>query len=347
LGRDSAVFTNATSNYLSSEISIGSLVTGSFYTGGGEFTLGPSGSGSDGILGILIDDGRRVQFYSNFFRCQVRGIQLCHDDVFFAGSNVNSVARDYLVYFMPIVISRTARHLAVRVLSDDVSDLIPFNPVHHASRALWDGFLAEIKSSSAPGSAHFVHSLLPHQPYEFNRNGDRVHDGLGEANFKDFDRMSVAYEQQVMFVDTLLGEFINKLKTEGLYDHSLIIVTGDHGPRSLALGEAYNGFDKEADFPIDLSGLIPRVPLIIHGPNIEPQVSSVDFQHIDFMPTVLDLLQQPPRPGSPGTSAFAPDRPVREKVFFGIPSKGKPGESVPSVYDESKDTWKKTLISPE
>ena len=34
---------------------------------------------------------------------------------------------------------------------------------------------------------------------------------------------------QVRYVDTLLGRLLDRLKAQGLYDRSLVVVTGDHG----------------------------------------------------------------------------------------------------------------------
>lgn len=347
LGRDGAVFTNATSNYLNSEDSFGSFMTGTFFSDDGRFQRGPSGAGSAGILGTVMDSGYSVKFYSSVFRCEDRGFHACRDKVSIAGKNVHIAARDFVAWFLPKSMTRTVRNLIVSVSPGDASLGILFNPIHQHDRSMWSEFVASVGESNSPGKVYFVHSLLPHKPYEFDRYGNRGGTVPSEVGFDDFEQMSAAYQQQVMFVDTLLGEFISRLKSEGLYDRSLVIVTGDHGPRSLGLGKAYSGFDTSREFPEKLSGIIPKVSLIIYGPQIAAQVSGVDYQHIDLMPTVLDVLDLPARPWLPGVSAFAPERPVREKVFYGIPNKGQRGEKVLYHRDVESSQWKGVRVGKD
>ena len=44
-------------------------------------------------------------------------------------------------------------------------------------------------------------------------------------------------------------------------------------------------------------------------------VSEVEYQHIDFGPTLAGLLGLPPPAGSEGVSAFSEERPDRDKTF--------------------------------
>lgn len=339
LGLDSAVFTDATSNYLSSHNSFRSLMTGTRFLDD-DVRPGPLWAGSSGILGTLRDTGYRVEFFSNHFRCEELYF-LCHDRGTAAAKNVNVVARDFAVWFMPRNISRFTRDIIVRGAPQAVTLRIPFDPIHLNSRGLWNDMLATISASDSPGKAYFIHSLLPHQPYEFDREGDRGGTISPEIGFDDFEQMANAYEQQVMFVDNLMGELLFKLTAEGLYDRSTIIVTGDHGPRSLGLGKQYSGFERSADYPDDLNDMVPRVPLIIHGPDIAPRVSHAEYQHIDLLPTVLDILDLPLRPDLRGVSAFSEGRPDREKVFHGVPKNRIPGEIVTYVYNPDTSRWHK------
>jgi len=107
-----------------------------------------------------------------------------------------------------------------------------------------------------------------------------------------------------MYVDRLVGELISKLKREGIYEEAVIIITGDHGPRN---------FTPTPERPPGRS--ITRVPLVIHAPGLDSQQSDVDYQHIDFGPTLTDILGLPPPDGAEGVSALSKERPEREKVF--------------------------------
>lgn len=339
LANDSAVFTNATANYLSSSISIGSMMTGEFFSIDGGFHPGPSAVNSEGILATLRDSGRLVEFYSNHFECQGDGFFACLDGIPESGPNVHRVARDFAVWFFPRNVTRFGRDLTVRALPSELTLRIPFDPVHDNSKTMWDRFVSRISASQSLNKAYFVHSLLPHQPYEFGPDGTKIREVSAAIGFGDFDATARAYTDQVMYVDKLLGEFIARLKSEGLFDRSLIIVTGDHGPRSLGLGQQYSGFEKSDDYPDDLNPIILEVPLFIRGPEISPQVSTVDYQHIDLLPTVLEILDLPARQHLPGVSAFSAQRPTREKVFYGIPTNGDPAEKVTYKYDPETELW--------
>ena len=342
LANDSAVFTDATANYIESEVSIGSMMTGEFFSKDGGYHPGPSAANSEGILATLRDSERVVEFYSNHFECQEEGFFACLDGIPESGPNVLRVARDFAVWFFPISVTRFGRDLAVQALPSEFTLRIPFYPIHLNSKTMWDRFVSRISASQSLNKVYFVHSLLPHPPYEFGPDGTKVRGVSSTFGLGGFEVTARAYIDQVMFVDKLLGEFIAKLKSEGIYDRSVIIVTGDHGPRSLGLGQQYSGFEKFEDPPGDINPIVPKVPLFIHGPGISPQVSTVDYQHIDLLPTVLEILDLPARQRLPGVSAFSGQRPIREKVFYGIPTKGDSYEKVAYYYDPVANLWTKS-----
>jgi len=120
----------------------------------------------------------------------------------------------------------------------------------------------DIRTSAGPGELYFWHVLLPHSPYVFNPDGTKHAPGR---------TMEEDYRKQIQFTDLLLGRFVDTLKTEGLYDKSIIVVTADHG---LAWGRSL-------------------VPLIIHVPGRRPMISDQEVNHVDFVPTLLDILDIP------------------------------------------------------
>ena len=90
--------------------------------------------------------------------------------------------------------------------------------------------------------------------------------------------------------DGCFGEFIHYLKSAGLYDNSIIVLTSDHGE---SLGE--QGHKGHA---MDLKMEIIRVPLIIHLPRAQRSNYYVDPQRIaftiDVTPTLYYLLGHRP-----------------------------------------------------
>lgn len=173
----------------------------------------------------------------------------------------------------------------------------------------WRDFLAEVTPEQIPGSAYFVHLLLPHQPLvydatgSFNGSPHRVFTGDAENDARAYEN----YRAQTAFVDRLLGQFVARLKASGMYERSTIAITGDHGPRAptkLADGTELKG----------IAALTPRVPLILHAPGLTAGRTSMEYQHIDFTPTILDLLRVPAAAAYDGRSALQPG-PARAKVF--------------------------------
>ena len=98
------------------------------------------------------------------------------------------------------------------------------------------------------------------------------------------------YAGEFAYVDNCIGRVLDRLRALGVYDNTLVIITGDHGESLGEHGELTHGYF------IYQSTL--RVPLVIRAPGcgkglqVEGNVSLVDI-----VPTVLDLvgLKIPPR----------------------------------------------------
>jgi hypothetical protein len=144
---------------------------------------------------------------------------------------------------------------------------------------------------------YFAHMLLPHEPYVYLRSGQEFTRNPGITGIKpgghwttDEWLVTQNYRRhllQVEYVDTIVGQVIERLKTEGLYDSALIVVTSDHGV-SFRPGQPF----KE----LDVSNLpdIMSVPLLIKAPNQRKGViDDSNIQSVDVMPTLASLLNVP------------------------------------------------------
>ena len=113
------------------------------------------------------------------------------------------------------------------------------------------GRLDRLKAGGPPA---FVYSL-PQDVHiaTITREGATPVDGASYGAFY------APYASRVRRLDACFGEFIDDLKSRGLFDHSLIVVTADHGD-SLGeqgrMGHAYTIFPE-----------ILQVPLIVHLPS--------------------------------------------------------------------------------
>jgi hypothetical protein len=325
---ESAVFTNATSNYMDSHSSINTMLNGRLVSKEKEVEDGA-------LLRILVESGYSVEFHDNVFGCSQEYLY-CQVQGLWEAQSPNVAARNFAIWYLPSSIARPIKKLVQFVLSDDAILQLPIETIHRGDLDQWANFLDGLMVSQAEGRAYFVHSLLSHQPYEFDRNGVRVRTLLSPD--RDFEAMERDYEEQIMYLDRLLGDFIENLKQRELFERSFIVITADHGPRTLGLRHSKNAFDDPSQFPDRLNGIIPWIPLMIHGPDVEPQMNSAEYQHIDLLPTMLGLLEIPIPSYVEGISAFSLTRKERDKIFFAYPLKrGK----VTYQFSTSSEEWER------
>ncbi len=150
------------------------------------------------------------------------------------------------------------------------------------------------------GQSHFLflHLIDAHWPYappeEFRqRFGERPPDisdllkqilnDVPPSGQAQIDQAVNLYDGEIAYVDRELGRFFDKMRAEGLYDSSLIILTADHG-------EAFyeHGYWKHTQ---TLYEEMVRVPLIVKWPAESPtgRVASLVSQ-VDVFPTVLGAV---------------------------------------------------------
>lgn len=98
------------------------------------------------------------------------------------------------------------------------------------------------------------------------------------------DEVVALYRGEVAFVDEQLGRLWETLERLGLMDETLIILTSDHGE---SLGEHGIYFDHHGLYDVTI-----RVPLILRYPPALPRGLQIKglVQHVDLMPTMLELL---------------------------------------------------------
>ena len=89
------------------------------------------------------------------------------------------------------------------------------------------------------------------------------------------------------FLDAQVGRLVEALRREGALDDTILVVTGDHGVRSLA-------DDPRLDLRV-LNEPSFHVPLLIHYPRAieQPRVVETLTSHVDIAPTILQLAGVP------------------------------------------------------
>ena len=195
-----------------------------------------------------------------------------------------------------------------------------------------------------PHTLSFIHILLPHTPWQYLPTGQQYTPpagkevpGVNEGGVWTRDPVlpQQAFQRnllQVGYVDRLLGRVIRRLKAEGMYDRTLLILTADHG---ISFRPGTSRRAAQATAAADVLG----VPLFVKAPG--QSRGGIDDRHAtngDVLPTVADVLGVDLRWPSDGRSLLGPPRPTSEPVTVSVyPTRDK--VSLPfQDYLRSRDT---------
>ena len=143
-------------------------------------------------------------------------------------------------------------------------------------------FLSEtadfIKNQPKPSLSYAI-TLSSHVPFEITNETKNL--GI---NTDDYPDQVGGYLENINYVDRMLGKFFDKLKANGLYDDSLIVIYGDHVPVLPAFKAGTVSYD-----PDTVQG--KETPLIIKLPQETVGETYKDKStSLDITPTILDLL---------------------------------------------------------
>lgn len=91
------------------------------------------------------------------------------------------------------------------------------------------------------------------------------------------------YDTGIYYADMQLGRLFNKLKEQGIYEDTVIIISSDHGENLGELGSYCE--HGEADY------ITTHIPLIIKWPGCAQGALSKGFHYnVDLLPTLIDLI---------------------------------------------------------
>jgi arylsulfatase A-like enzyme len=168
---------------------------------------------------------------------------------------------------------------------------------------------------------------------EFGDDGPHGSDGK-DLNDRERDHVKALYDSNVSYQDDLLGQLVEKLKTWGIYDQTMIIITADHGDELWEDGRVGHG-GSERD-------TLLHVPLLVHYPPLFPAGRVLEgVESIDIVPTLADALGVPNDPEWQGMSLL----PVANGAAGGYP-----WMSFSSQYESAHagriGHWKLKLMGP-
>lgn len=145
----------------------------------------------------------------------------------------------------------------------------------------------QIKERGASPFYAFAITISGHHPFN-------LPDYKTEFQVGDFDGTTFGdYLQAAHYVDAAIGELVDRLKEEGLWDDTVLMLYGDHDnslydkkPYEQLLGKSLS--DEEMD------AIIRKVPFFIHFPSDEyAGVKDKAVGQLDTAPTILQMLGIP------------------------------------------------------
>jgi arylsulfatase A-like enzyme len=131
----------------------------------------------------------------------------------------------------------------------------------------------------------FVHTYQVHEPYAPPRGYADLFPDVKADDEHDAARAN--YEREARYTDDLLAGFLDTLEARDLAEHTIVVVTSDHGE---GFGEHFwsgHGFDLHDEALL--------VPLVLRAPGLIPSGTVVEEQVglVDLAPTLLTLLGLP------------------------------------------------------
>src|SRR5438874_5937218 len=137
-----------------------------------------------------------------------------------------------------------------------------------ASEAIAEQWLA---SAGTTRAFLFLHLYEPHKPY------------APPERFAEY----APYDGEIAYADEIVGRLIKYLKSHQLYDRSTIVLLSDHGEGLGDHGEQEHGL-----FVYDEAIHVPLIIKQESNAGAGRRVSDL-VQHVDLVPTILDLVKAP------------------------------------------------------
>jgi len=176
-------------------------------------------------------------------------------------------------------------------------------------------WMREIRGRPQP-AFYFKHVLLPHHPWLYLPEGRRFLPAganlAGADGFHDPGLTNHNHERlmlQLGYVDHQLGRLVRRMKREGIFDRSLMVLTADHGA-SFDVGVR----NRRRVNSTNIEEVAP-VPFFVKAPRQRRgAVNRAQVRTMDLVPTMLDVLDLDPPWDVEGVSGFSPRAARRDTV---------------------------------
>ena len=112
----------------------------------------------------------------------------------------------------------------------------------------------------------------------------------------DLERLRAIYDSEISYTDNQIGRLVAQLKTWGIWDQTMLLITADHGEELFEEQRCGHGGS--------LRETLLRVPLLIHDPTRFPGGTIVEegAECVDLMPTILAAVGAGPVAAAQGAA---------------------------------------------
>ncbi|MGD8861553.1 MAG: sulfatase [Myxococcales bacterium] len=221
-----------------------------------------------------------------------------------------------------------------------------FDEVAGRGDRLADRFIAQLSEPDPRPFFTYLHFMDVHEPYGWNGFTRQVastpfdspytdpgrvdtpwlrrRQAAGLLTGHDRARVRALYDAQVRFFDSQLARILVALEQRGELQHTLVVVTADHG-EELWDHDTFGHGHSVRETPI-------RVPLLVMGPGLEAGRVHTPVSLVDVAPTILELAAGLDTSGMSGKSLVGP----RDHRMLHLTSSLNGHDKVGVVWDRRK-----------
>jgi phosphoglycerol transferase MdoB-like AlkP superfamily enzyme len=121
----------------------------------------------------------------------------------------------------------------------------------------------------------------PHYPY------DKIPKRFQKYKMKEVSDFTPLYLNELLYIDWVLASIVDELKDTGLLEHTLVVITNDHG-------EMLGGKEGHIGHGWSVTPQLANTPLILMDPERPGlRVNKTIGTQVDLLPTILDRLNIP------------------------------------------------------
>jgi len=299
LSENGSWYRNATTVATSTMLAVPAMLTGNYPKA---FVSQSYQNYPDTLFTMLADSHRMNVYESTTSMCSP---ELCPDSLKqskSASARIKFLLADVSAIYLHIITptSMSTRLPVINMTWENywqLSEAEPWHRHNYGGRlAQLDYFVNSITKSEPPG-LNLVHTNFPHLPYQYLPSGNR-YQGEWEIPGLDFATdhwgddlwlITQAYQRfmlQAATADLVIGKLIERLKSVGIYDETLIVVVADHGVSFYPDSQRRDA----PPFSVLDRDVLP-VPLFIKYPfQKDGLISDENVETIDILPTIADVL---------------------------------------------------------